>query len=544
MSVGPRDHLLGRLVGKYRVEAVLGRGGMGTVYKAVHTEIGARVALKVLSASIAGDPSAVQRLLREAQLVNRIEHDGVVKVSDAGRLDDDRPYLVMQFVDGQPLSALIGQGRRRSLAETTRWGADLLDAVAAAHAVGVVHRDLKPSNVMLTRSGRIIVLDFGVAKLLAADSPARLTVTGATIGTPEYMAPEQLRGQAVGPAADLYAVGAILFEMLCGRRPFLDGGPLGVIEGHVHRRPPPPRALRPETPMPLQEIILAALAKDPARRPASAAVMRDAVRAVVAGGGGAGARIDEAALADPALEHMPPALDGPPTVPSRPLQIASDPGAPTEVARRGRPARAAAAPDRAAAAARPDLAPRVEAGRGPNRRGGPTGRRRVVVLAAAIATLAVVATALVWWLRRPEDARPTPPPAAPRPAVVLAPSPVVATTDAAPAVDLSAGALVQVVTVPTGAAVVVNGAPAGRTPYRVVLAPGPHNLEVSLEGREVVTRRLVVGVGETVMLEVELPELPERPARRRPAGRTRARDRQDPGGKAVKLKDPFAERLE
>lgn len=249
---------------------------MGDVYKGVHATIGSKVAIKILRASELRDGQA--RFLREAQVVNRIEHDGVVKVVDAGKLDNGRPFLVMELLDGESLA----ERHHRNpipIGEVCAIVAKVLDALAAAHAVDVVHRDLKPQNVFLTKSGRVVVLDFGIAKLV--DSAAlRLTAAGMAVGTPAYMSPEQVRGKdTVGPASDIYACGVVLYELLCRRLPF-GGTDVEIMNGHVQKRPPPPRAIRPEISAALSDLVLGALAKDPEKRFGSAVAMRDALRAL------------------------------------------------------------------------------------------------------------------------------------------------------------------------------------------------------------------------------------------------------------------------
>jgi len=274
------DPLIDSMAGNYRLVARLGAGGMGEVYKGVHATIGSKVAIKLLHATAARDRSLQERFLLEAKAVNRIEHPGVVKVLDAGRTDHGRPFLVMELLDGSSLHELRRDGKL-SLPQACRAVVDVLDALAAAHAAGVIHRDLKPANLFRTRDGRTVVLDFGVAKLMASDAPVRLTMTGSAVGTPHYMAPEQIRGEPVTPAVDIYAAGVVLFELLCGRRPFDNTDDESVMLGHLEKRPPPPRALEPAIPVAVQDVILAALAKDPAKRPPSAAAMRDALRAAL-----------------------------------------------------------------------------------------------------------------------------------------------------------------------------------------------------------------------------------------------------------------------
>jgi tRNA A-37 threonylcarbamoyl transferase component Bud32 len=314
-----RDSLIDTLAGNYRLVERLGSGGMGEVYKGVHTTIGSRVAIKVLHATAAREADGEPRFLREAQAVNRIEHDGVVKVIDAGRLDGGRPYLVMELLDGMSLAERQHRARaakpdqsdriqlRLPIRDACQIAIDVLDAVAAAHAAGVIHRDIKPPNIFQTRAGRTVVLDFGVAKLLAADAPVRLTLTGAAVGTPHYMAPEQIQDRDIGPHTDIYAIGVVLFELLCGRLPFEGADPLDVMKGHLERRPPPPRALRPEIPHAIQNVVLTAMAKEPAKRFASAAAMRDALRAA----------LDAPPVAADASAPPPPVIDASPASPRR-----------------------------------------------------------------------------------------------------------------------------------------------------------------------------------------------------------------------------------
>ncbi len=270
------EQLIGKQAGNYRLVERLGAGGMGEVFKAVHVAIGSKVAFKVLHATAAKDRGLQERFNLEAQAVNRIEHPGVVKVIDAGRLDNGQPYLVMELLDGKSLHELRKSGAITAH-EACKAMIAVLDALDAAHRAGVVHRDLKPANIFRTRDGRIVVLDFGIAKLMAKATDLKLTITGTAIGTPHYMAPEQIRGQPVTPACDLYAIGVSLFELVCGRRPFEDADEDSVMVGHLQRRPPPPRALVPEIPIAVQDVILRALEKEPAKRPPSAAAMRDAL---------------------------------------------------------------------------------------------------------------------------------------------------------------------------------------------------------------------------------------------------------------------------
>jgi serine/threonine-protein kinase len=301
--------LVGRTIGSYRLVERIGSGGMGDVYKAVHGEIGAKVAIKILNATSAADETSTARFLREAQAVNRIDHEDVVQIVDAGRLlPEGRPYLVMELLDGESLGDVLKRNPRPPIGTACRIAGDVLEIAAAAHAEEIVHRDLKPHNVFLTRGGRTVILDFGVAKLLSSAAAVRLTATGAIVGTPRYMAPEQIRDSPVDARADIYSIGCILYEMACGRPPFDSEVALEVLKAHLAARPPPPRALRPEIPESLQNVILTALGKRPDQRFQTAAAMRTALAS-------AAGELAEDAFAEigpisPRRQSMPPIMPG------------------------------------------------------------------------------------------------------------------------------------------------------------------------------------------------------------------------------------------
>lgn len=275
------DAFLGETVGKYRVVRLLGAGGMGRVYLARNPHIGSRVAVKVLTSAAASDKEMVQRFFREAQLVNKIRHEGIVNVFDFDELPDGRPYIVMECLDGEPLSWAIGK-RPMGLERAGAIAVDILDALQAAHDAGVVHRDLKPDNVFLTPQGRVKLLDFGIAKLMPSfDAAAALsTKSGVVMGTPGYMAPEQVLGQAVAPTTDIYAMGSILYESLTGQLAFR-GTSIYELFSRIVREPPrPPAEIRAELAGPYQDLILRAMAKDPGERFASARDMSAAIEAL------------------------------------------------------------------------------------------------------------------------------------------------------------------------------------------------------------------------------------------------------------------------
>jgi serine/threonine-protein kinase len=251
---------------KYVIKSLLGEGGMGVVYRAVDTILDEPVALKVISERLVGGQDAVERLKREVVLARRVSHPNVCRIYDIGESEAGVPYVSMEYVDGRPLSDLIAESAPMTQAEGIPLIRQVLDALAAAHRVNVIHRDLKPDNIMVTRDARAVIMDFGLS--LSEDS-RRVTQAGSVIGTPHYMAPEQVRGGNVDPRADLYAIGVILFRMFTGRLPF-SGGIVEILRGHLETAPPRPSELNPKVPHDLETIILTALQKDAGLRFASA----------------------------------------------------------------------------------------------------------------------------------------------------------------------------------------------------------------------------------------------------------------------------------
>jgi serine/threonine-protein kinase len=256
----------GTVLGKYSVVRLLGAGGMGAVYEATHTEIGKKVAIKVLSPMIAAVPGARARFLREAQLTSRVRHPHIVDVADMGS-DGGNTYLVMEFLHGEDLAQRLDRLGPIGIEELADIMLPVCSAVAAAHAAGITHRDLKPQNIFLATGTRRVhpkVLDFGISKGNDAVTQAgTLTGTGAMIGTPYYLAPEQIMdSKSAGSASDQYALGIILYECLTGKRPY-DGDNLFVVfQGIVGGTPQRPRALRPEIPPELEEVTLRAMKSD------------------------------------------------------------------------------------------------------------------------------------------------------------------------------------------------------------------------------------------------------------------------------------------
>ena len=226
--------------GRYRLVRRLGVGGMGEVWEADDSVLGRRVALKVLVDERRTTPRATRRFVREARATAKLTHPNVTRIYDFGR-DGGLPYLVMELLEGDTLADRLADGPMPP-AEAARIGAAVADALDAAHSRGIIHRDIKPSNVLLTPAGEVKVMDFGIAA--AADETHSTTGSG-LYGTAAYISPERAAGQAATPAADLYSLGAVLYELLTGRPPFLGDSPVLVVRAHLHERPRPVRELAP-----------------------------------------------------------------------------------------------------------------------------------------------------------------------------------------------------------------------------------------------------------------------------------------------------------
>ena len=279
METGPKDSLIGLKLGEYELRTRVGVGGMGLVYEGIQPLIGKRVAVKVLRPELAHSTEQVERLLAEARAVNAIRHRGIIDIFGFGQVPDGRQYIVMEFLDGQALDAVLAEKNRLPVEEALSLLDEVLAALAAAHGAGVVHRDLKPSNIFLVRqpdgSRYVKVLDFGLAKRSQTPTGrSAQTRTDMVVGTPEYMAPEQARGQEVGPMTDLYALGVVTFEMVTGRLPFVGTSPVDLLMKHVEARPPRPSEFISDLPPALDAFILQMLTKDPETRPNSADALR------------------------------------------------------------------------------------------------------------------------------------------------------------------------------------------------------------------------------------------------------------------------------
>jgi eukaryotic-like serine/threonine-protein kinase len=254
---------------EYEIQSVLGQGGMGVVYKALQRRLQRLVAVKMLLAGPYAQPKELERFLREAKAIAGLRHPNIVQIYEVGDVDG-RPYFTMEFVEGGSLAEKI-QGIPQPARQAAALLATLADAIHAAHQNGIVHRDLKPGNILLTATGTPKVTDFGLARRLQSDGS--LTLSGVPMGTPSYMAPEQARGkrEAIGPATDVYALGAILYELLTGRPPFRAESATATLHQVVADEPVPPARLNPQVPRDLATICLKCLSKEPPQRYTSAA---------------------------------------------------------------------------------------------------------------------------------------------------------------------------------------------------------------------------------------------------------------------------------
>ncbi|MGN6446521.1 Stk1 family PASTA domain-containing Ser/Thr kinase [Amnibacterium sp.] len=277
------------LAGRYRVEQHIGRGGMAEVHVGTDTRLGRKVAIKLLKSSLANDPTFRMRFRQEAQAASRMTHPTIVRVFDAGEEtvlesgggEAQLPFIVMEFVDGKLLKDLIKDGPMTAQ-EAGHIVGGILTALEYSHRAGVVHRDIKPGNVMVTRSGQIKVMDFGIARAIS-DSSATVAQTSVILGTAQYFSPEQAKGETVDVRSDLYSTGVVLFEMLTGRAPFRGDSPIAVAYQHVSERPEVPSRLNPALTEAMDAVVLRALEKDKARRYQSADEFRADVDAVLAG---------------------------------------------------------------------------------------------------------------------------------------------------------------------------------------------------------------------------------------------------------------------
>ncbi|HEY1813172.1 MAG TPA: serine/threonine-protein kinase [Kofleriaceae bacterium] len=255
------------LAGRYRVQRLLGRGGMGAVFLADDEVLHELVALKVISSSFSSDEAAlVARFRREASAARKVSSPNVIRIHDLGEARPGLLYLSMEYFNGRTLTELIAQRGVVPMKDVQDILQQVCTGLEAAHEAGVIHRDLKPGNVLVGERGAVKLIDFGLATTLVGDN---LTATGAILGTPHYMAPEQVRGKPVDARADIYSLGALAYHLVTGRPPFTGENAIAVGFAHCSETPDAPRTLRRDCPPALDAAILAALAKNPADRPAT-----------------------------------------------------------------------------------------------------------------------------------------------------------------------------------------------------------------------------------------------------------------------------------
>lgn len=282
--------------GRYELQSRIAIGGMGEVWEATDHVIGRTVAIKILKDEYMGDPGFLERFRAEARHAALVNHEGIASVFDYGE-ENGSAYLVMELVPGEALSTIIERDGPLSADKTLDIVAQTASALQAAHAAGLVHRDIKPGNLLITPDGRVKITDFGIARI--ADQ-VPLTATGQVMGTVQYLSPEQASGHAASPATDIYSLGIVAYECLAGKRPFTGESQVAIAMAQINEQPPP---LPATVPIPVQNLVMAMIAKKPADRPSSAATVARAAQALRRGD------LNSAAIAVPAIATGNPADD-------------------------------------------------------------------------------------------------------------------------------------------------------------------------------------------------------------------------------------------
>jgi eukaryotic-like serine/threonine-protein kinase len=265
--------MIGKVLGHYQIEAKLGQGGMGVVYKARDTRLNRQVALKMLPPDKTDDPDRIQRFVHEAKAASALNHPNLITIYDIS-MENDLNFIAMEYISGKTLDQLLGSKGLHE-AKTLLYAVQIADGLAKAHAAGILHRDLKPNNIMVTDEDRIKILDFGLAKLIEPLTPSEdaatvtarhLTDAGAVLGTAPYMSPEQAEGRKLDGRSDIFSFGSVLYEMATGQKSFKADSPVGSLAKIIHEDPKPPRAVNTSLSQEMEKIILRCLRKDPARR--------------------------------------------------------------------------------------------------------------------------------------------------------------------------------------------------------------------------------------------------------------------------------------
>jgi serine/threonine protein kinase len=293
-----------RLSGRYALQSLLGRGGMGEVWRGVDEQLDRPVAVKVLREHFA-DPELVERFRREARIAARLQHPGITVVHDVGS-DNGQLFIIMELLHGRDLAAILeGTPAGLPVDAIVSLTIQAAEALQAAHTGHIVHRDLKPANLFVLDGGRLKICDFGIAR--AIDATTHLTGLGQVMGTPAYMSPEQCKGQQADERSDLYSLGCVFYELLTGQPPFTEGQPLAIMLKHIEATPVAPRTIRPDVPQELDNLVLELLAKDPAHRPAGAGHVIEAMRALRYT---ATLKVEVAAKTSSSLDVAPPGAPG------------------------------------------------------------------------------------------------------------------------------------------------------------------------------------------------------------------------------------------
>jgi hypothetical protein len=475
--------LLGMVVGNYVIVQRLGEGGMGAVYRAIQPTIGAEVAIKVLHAPPGAEAAMTQRFLLEARAVNRVRHPNLIRIVDTGVLAGGRPYLVMELLEGIALAKAVGA---LTPALACHVACEVLGALEAVHEDGIVHRDLKPANIFLARDGRVVVLDFGIAKLVSA---AGTPPTTGLFGTPEYMAPEQIRSEPIDRRTDIYAMGVTLYELVTGRRPFAAATTFDLLTQHLEVAPRSARELAPTITAALDDAITTAIAKDPAQRFARAKDFAAAIRA-------AAPLATRSELAAFVAGHAPTT---PPPIPLV-AEAADATTTPTVAGTLVESRREVRPPKTTVDEQARGRTPRAEAA--PKR----TSRTRRFAIAGAIAAIGAGAAIVAF----DHDGAST---------HSASPDAFVA----ASARDAAAAGGLEVKSDPSGAQLVIDHVDHGLTPQLVELSPGAHVVHVERAGYRGVDEAAEVVAGERASLLVTLPAIatpapiPTRPTAPRPS---------------------------
>jgi serine/threonine protein kinase len=380
---------LRKIKDRFRIDSLIAYGGMATVYKGTDLTLARTVAVKVLSDDLSKDPSFLLRFRREAQAAASLTHPNIVAVYDTGA-EAGLHYIVMEYVEGRTLQEILEAEGPLSPERAAAIGADIGRALAAAHEKGIVHRDVKPGNIMVSDSGFVKVMDFGIAKAATSGS---LTQVGAVLGTVAFLSPEQARGEEVDARSDIYSLGSLVYQMLTGRPPFVAETLLEMVNKLTNQRPTPPSRLNPKVPAALGEVVMKALAKDPARRQQNANQLAEQLLQSLRG--------------DPAATAAYAAVsEGEPSAPAEYVMLA-EPGEPKQTL-----AATAAGTDRTMVAPVPVADSRTEVIPPTEQERGPGFPRAVVVGGIIVVALLLLVTIAFSSLRNPQvpltDPSPTP----------------------------------------------------------------------------------------------------------------------------------------